>query len=304
MKESMSRARTEVAGSALSLSGPQVCFRWLDTLWIQVTGTLCNIACRHCFITCGPKANDIPVMTVEQVERALGEGRALGMRQVYYTGGEPFFHPEIRRLIQIALEIAPLTVVTNALLIDDAMVRWLASAFDRSCYSLDLRVSLDGMTREQNDPVRGRGTFDKILDAIRRMAQAGLSPVITVVEHEDALTGAEARTRFLEFIKGLGVRQPRLKFLPLLRIGREERRTHGYERAEVLATEMLLPEVESTLLCASGRTITADGVFTCPILVKHPTARMGDHLADGARPIRLGWSACQTCVLDGLRCNT
>ena len=28
-----------------------------------------------------------------------------------------------------------------------------------SPYSLDLRVSLDGMSAEENDPVRGRGTF-------------------------------------------------------------------------------------------------------------------------------------------------
>jgi hypothetical protein len=31
---------------------------------------------------------------------------------------------------------------------------------------------------------------------------------------------------------------------------------------------------------------------------------MGDRLAEAQRDLRLSWDACQTCVLDGLRCNT
>jgi molybdenum cofactor biosynthesis enzyme MoaA len=288
----------------LGRRGPRVEFRWLDTLWVQVTGTLCNIACRHCFISCGPRADQVPMMSAEEVERALDEGRAAGMRQVYFTGGEPFLHPELRRLVRSALALAPLTIVTNGILIDDETAHWLAEEFNRSRYSLDLRVSLDGMTPEQNDPVRGRGTFEQIVAAIRRIAQVGLSPVVTVVEHEEGLAAAESRARFLEFVRGLGVQQPRVKFLPLLRIGREERRTHGYERPEALADQPLLPEVESSLLCASGRVATAHGIFTCPILIERADARMGANVADALTPIHLRWDACQTCVLDGLRCNT
>jgi len=288
----------------VQLRAPEVRFRWLDALWIQVTGTLCNIACRHCFISCGPRADQVPMMSAEEVERALDEGRGLGMRQVYFTGGEPFLHPELRRIVRAALRIAPLTIVTNGLLIDDAAVAWIAQESERSRYSFDLRVSLDGMTAEQNDPVRGRGTFAEVVAALRRLGRAGLSPVVTVVEHEDRLAGAEARTRFLQFVRDLGIRQPRLKFLPLLRIGREEQRTHGYLEHGVTESAPLPPEVESSLLCASGRIVTAQGVYTCPILIEHESARLGDHLSEGARPIHLRWDACQTCVFDGLRCNT
>jgi molybdenum cofactor biosynthesis enzyme MoaA len=283
-------------------AGPPVPFRWLDTLWIQVTGTLCNIACQHCFISCGPKATRIPVMSVAEVQRALDEGRDAGMRQVYFTGGEPFLHPEIRTLVERALDVAALTVVTNGILIDDAVAGWLAAAFERSRNSLDVRVSLDGMNAAQNDPVRGRGTFEQIVAALTRLGAAGLSPVVTVVEHEPELEGADARAGFLDFVRGLGIRRPRIKFLPLLRIGREERRTHGY--AHRLGDEPLPPAVESSLLCASARCVTAQGVFTCPILVEEESARLGATVVEAARPIRLGWSACQTCVLDGLRCNT
>jgi AdoMet-dependent heme synthase len=242
------------------------------------------------------------MMSVDEVDRALHQGLEAGMRHVYFTGGEPFLHPDIRTLTERALEVSALTVVTNGILLDTATVRWLAVAFERSRNSLDVRVSLDGMTAGQNDPVRGRGTFAKIVAALRRLGESGLSPVVTVVEHEEGLEGAASRAQFLDFVRGLGIRQPRVKFLPLLRIGREERRTHPYPAG--LSDEPLLPTAESSLLCATGRCVTAQGVYTCPILVEMPSARLGATVAEAARPIRLEWTACQTCVLDGLRCNT
>jgi sulfatase maturation enzyme AslB (radical SAM superfamily) len=284
--------------------GPVVPFRWLDALWVQVTGTLCNIACRHCFISCGPKADRIPMMSVDEVRRALDEGAAAGMREVYFTGGEPFLHGRIRDLVDLALARAPLTIVTNGLLLDDGTVAFLADRFGGARFSLDLRVSLDGMTAAQNDPVRGRGTFDGVVASLRRLGAAGLSPVVSVVEHETGLEGGDARLRFLDFLRGLGIRQPRVKFLPLLHIGREERRTHGYDVSDALPEAPLAPEVQGALVCGSSRCVTAQGVFACPILVDRPAARLGATVAEAARPIRLGFEACSTCVLQGLRCNT
>ena len=56
---------------------PTLNFKRLDTLWLQVTGTLCNLACLHCFISCGPKNDSHAFMTLEQVRDALA---AAGIR--------------------------------------------------------------------------------------------------------------------------------------------------------------------------------------------------------------------------------
>jgi MoaA/NifB/PqqE/SkfB family radical SAM enzyme len=285
-------------------SGPPVGFRALDTVWVQVTGTLCNIACRHCFVNAGPKSDSLPVMTRAQVENALEEAADLGARDAYFTGGEPFMHPEIRGLVEFALERMPLTILTNALLIDADLARWIGDRFRRSRYSFDIRVSLDGVTAELNDRVRGRGVYGRVVEALRLLAGEGVTPVVTVVEHEESLKAAEARIEFTEFLRGLGLERPRVKFLPLLRIGREERRTRGYLEQERLGGEPLAPEIEEALICASSRTVTAGGVYTCPILVEMPDARLGDSLRQAGHGINLGWRACHTCVADGLRCAT
>jgi MoaA/NifB/PqqE/SkfB family radical SAM enzyme len=284
--------------------GPPVAFRALDTIWIQVTGTLCNIACRHCFVNAGPKSTSLPMMTRIEVETALEEAAELGARDAYFTGGEPFLHPEIRSLVDFALERMPLTILTNALLIDEDLAGWIAGRFSRSRYSFDIRVSLDGATAARNDRVRGGGVYDGVVEALRRLARAGVSPVVTVVEHEEAMKAPGARSEFTEFLRGLGIPHPRVKFLPLLRIGREERRTRGYLERERIGMEPLHPEIEESLICSTSRTVTAHGVMTCPILVERPDARLGDSLRQAGRPINLNWRACHTCVAEGLRCAT
>jgi molybdenum cofactor biosynthesis enzyme MoaA len=286
-------------------SAPTVAFAGLDTVWFQLTGTLCNIACRHCFITCGPNETRVPMMESARVLQFLDEAERLGAREYYFTGGEPMLHPEFWPLCQAALARGPLTVLTNGILIGPAEARRARALFDGSRYSFDLRVSLDGMSAAENDPVRGGGTFAAITAGIAELARAGLSPALTVVEHSTGLYATEARLRFFDFAHALGLAHPRVKFLPLLRIGREARRTHGYRDDELDCLRTPLDEAQAAeLQCATSRMVTAGGVLTCPILLDAPDARLGDSLAAARRELKLRWSACRTCIVDGLSCRT
>lgn len=282
---------------------PLLPFFGLDTLWMQLTGTLCNIACRHCFITCGPKEDRVPMMTRERIEELLLEAAELGVKEFYFTGGEPMLHPDFLAIVERTLQVGPTHVLTNGMLIDRDKAQALRKLFDAARYSLDMRVSLDGMTEAENDPVRGRGTFAAITDGIRRLAEVGLSPVLTVVEHADALRVASARSEFLDFARSLGLPQPRVKFLPLLRIGREPRRTRGYGNDDVVR-DALPDDIVRSLQCNNSRLATQDHVLTCPLLLDAPDAQLGRRLADSLRPIHLRWSACHTCVQEGLSCRT
>jgi pyruvate-formate lyase-activating enzyme len=285
---------------------PEVPLAALDTVWLQLTGTLCNIACRHCFITCGPNETRVPMMATPDALAFLDEAEALGVRDYYFTGGEPMLHPDFYSLCEAALARGPLTVLTNGILINDAAATKLRSLFDSTRYSFDLRVSLDGTSAESNDPVRGRGTFASITAGIAALARAGLSPAITVVTHAPGMADEAARAELIAFARGLGLAHPRIKLLPLLHLGREERRTRGYNGDELsaLGDLALTPEVLESLACGSSRLATAQGVMTCPILLDAPDARLGATLRATLQPIRLRWAACQTCVVEGLSCRT
>jgi len=276
----------------------------LDTLWLQVAGTLCNLTCTHCFISCSPKNHSHEMMSLEEVRRYLEEAKELGVKEYYFTGGEPFMNKDILRILESTLKQGPASVLTNGLLITPKLAARLKELSDASEYSLELRVSLDGYDAATHDAVRGPGTFAKTLKGISFLATAGLNPVITAVEVEDKLGAQAGRTQFLAFLKSIGLAQPRLKILPILRLGAETRRTRAYEAWETLSGRTLTPEEGAALQCGSCRMATSKGVYVCPLLIDSPDARMGETLRESMRPFELKHQACFTCHATGFSCRT
>jgi MoaA/NifB/PqqE/SkfB family radical SAM enzyme len=243
-------------------------------------------------------------MSRMDVDKALADGASAGMRSVWYTGGEPFVHPDILGLIDAALELAPLGILTNGMLIDETMAAALGERFRDSAYNLELRVSLDGSTAEANDHVRGRGVFEQTCAGIRALAKHGVEPIVAVSQLDD--TDGLEQGRFVDLLRSLGVTRPRVKWIPAFRIGREATRRGGraYRPWERLTAEDLVdPEAPLRLQCGTGRCVTSEGVFACPILINEPAWKMGDTVAEALRPNRVDHEACHTCWVEAFSCS-
>ena len=276
----------------------------LDTLWFQVGGTLCNLTCSHCFISCSPTNRTHEILSLETVLSYLDEAVNLGVKEYYFTGGEPFINREMEDILTATLKVGPATVLTNGLLLDPARCQRLADMAKGSEYSLDLRVSIDGYTAEANDAIRGEGTFERILTGVANAVEAGLNPVITVTEvHADNGTDP-GRRRFLELLSERGIVRPRLKILPVFRLGAEAERSGTYEDWQRLFAADTLEEGWEHLQCSSSRMVTDQGVWVCPILVNEPAGRMGSRLADTLGDFPLDHQACWTCHVYEVSCRT
>ena len=276
----------------------------LDTLWFQVAGTICNLKCTHCFISCSPTNHNHEMLSLAQVRERLEEAVRLGVREYYFTGGEPFLNPEILPILEETLRQGPASVLTNGVFLTPERCRRLKELSDASDYSLDLRVSIDGYTAIENDSIRGAGTFEKILRGIANLADTGLNPVVTVTEACDGAGTAEGRARFLAWMRSIGISRPRLKVLSLFRIGAEEGRLRAYESWETLRGRELSWGEAEKLQCSSCRMVTSRGVYVCPILIDEPRAMMGRTLGETLRPFELRYAACFTCHEFGVTCRT
>jgi len=286
-------------------STPEVPMLALDTLWFQVAGTICNITCTHCFISCSPANHSHAMMSLAEVQRWLDEARALGVREYYFTGGEPFLNRDMLPILEATLKQGPATVLTNGMLLRREVCAKLRSLIDASDYSLDLRVSLDGFDAASHDAIRGKGVWDRVMIGLRNLAEVAINPVITVTTAAEGVESAEGRARFLELIRNFGFDKPRLKVLSLFRIGAEESRTRAYESWERLSTEMMSDADASVLQCSTSRMVTSKGVYVCPILIETDEARMGTaSIAETLRPFALKYGACHTCWVDGVTCRT
>lgn len=290
--------------SGSTASAPRVGLASLDTLWFQVGGTICNLACTHCFVSCSPTNHTHELMSLDEIEPYLEEAATLGVREYYFTGGEPFLNPEMEAILARTLEVGPATVLTNGLLMSPDRCRRLAALAGGSDYALDFRISMDGYDAETNDPIRGAGTFLRILGGVRNLVDAGLNPVITVTEVHDNNGSVQGKERFFTLLRDLGIDKPRLKILPLFSIGAEAERGGAYESWQHLETGDDLDGGWGHLQCSASRMVTDQGVWVCPILVNEPGGKMGETLADTLSSFALDHPACWTCHVYGVSCKT
>jgi MoaA/NifB/PqqE/SkfB family radical SAM enzyme len=281
---------------------PSVPLAHLDDLWFQVGGTVCNLQCRHCFISCSPRNHAFGFLDLESVRRRLEESIPLGVKEYYFTGGEPFLNPNMTGILELTLQYGPATVLTNGTVFKDAWLERLCRAENASLYSLEFRVSIDGPSGATNDPIRGAGTFDRAMRGVRQLLAHGFLPIITVALTSDDQNEPELFAAFMRTLEAHGYAHPRLKILPTLRLGAEIERQRGYREEERVKPEMLDSFNLDKLLCHYSRIITDRGVCVCPILIEAPDARLGETLLEAARPFPLRHRACYTCYQYGALC--
>jgi MoaA/NifB/PqqE/SkfB family radical SAM enzyme len=282
---------------------PALPLETLDNLWFQVTGTLCNLECSHCFNNSGPNNDTFGMMDAETIYDYLEESREHGVKEYYFTGGEPFLHPDMTDILETTLEYGPATVLTNATAFTEDELDRLGELFHSSRYSLEIRVSLDGFTAEKNDEIRGEGTFEQAIDGIQELVRRGLLPIVTATRTWSINDDPEVLGGFKETLRSLGYSQPRIKLLPSLKIGREEERDRGYHATEKVTHEMMKGYDTDQLICSDARLVTDRGIWACPILVLHEEAKLGESLEEATQPISLGFDACYTCYRFGELCS-
>src|SRR4051812_23553180 len=120
----------------LDRPAPEVGLAGLDQLWFQLTGTHCNLTCRHCFISCSPHNREFSYLETPRVLALLREAEALGVKEFYFTGGEPFLHRDVVPILEATLKVGPATVLTNGTVLRDEALARLARAEAASPYSL------------------------------------------------------------------------------------------------------------------------------------------------------------------------
>lgn len=288
----------------LGATVPTVPLLSLEQLWIQVSGTVCNLRCRHCFISCSPDNHSFWFMNREMVRSALEESAEMNVQEYYFTGGEPFMNNEMEGILEDALQYGPATVLTNATLFTPRRVEALGELCAKSPHRLELRVSIDGPSPEINDPIRGKGTFERAMEGVGALVGVGFRPIITAMQSWPCEEMPCMLQAFKDALGAVGYDDPRLKILPPLLIGEEADRNRGYTDCERVTHEMLHGYDLSRLLCSSARLVTAGGVYACPILLDYPSARLADTLTEAIRmDAPLTEAACYTCYANGAICS-
>ncbi|MGE5412597.1 MAG: arsenosugar biosynthesis radical SAM (seleno)protein ArsS [Syntrophomonadaceae bacterium] len=156
---------------ALSESGwPRLPLGSVEIFQINL-GKLCNMTCRHCHVDAGPDRT-AEVMSRETVDACLAALDRSGAHTVDLTGGAPELNPSFRYVVdqvvsrgKNVIDRCNLTVLL--LPTHEDLPGWLAER------GVEVVASLPHWRRRGTDAQRGDGTFERSLEALRRLNAAG-----------------------------------------------------------------------------------------------------------------------------------
>ncbi|MEI6205738.1 MAG: radical SAM protein [Desulfuromonadales bacterium] len=146
-------------------------------LTLSITGA-CNLLCNHCWVRAGEASSHTHV-PLRLLRRIVEEFAAIGGDGIRITGGEPLCHPHFLDLLQFSCSLGFKTVVlqTNAMLLSDVHV---ATLLELDFSGLMIQISLDGVTSQTHDTVRGYGAHAGALQGIMKLVQHGLGQRISI----------------------------------------------------------------------------------------------------------------------------
>ena len=142
-------------------------------------------------------------MSRVDVRSRVDEALPLGVKEFYFTGGEPFLHPEMLEILEDTLAHGPGTVLTNGTLFTPPRLERLRAMGDASRYALELRVSLDGYRAEDHDAIRGAGAFARTLEGLRQCEAYGLLPIVTMTQNTDDCSECIPRSEMPGILTGV-----------------------------------------------------------------------------------------------------
>ncbi len=286
-----------------------VTFSRLETLWFN-TGTLCNLTCSNCYIDSSPSNDSLVYLTAAEVGVYLDEIERdrLNVREIGFTGGEPFMNSDIIAMLTDSLGRGfRVLVLTNAMRPMMKLATPLNDLRLRFGDRLIIRVSLDHYTEALHELERGARSWAPTLKGIEWLAQNGFALHIAGRtcwrEPEDILRRGYGRLFAERGIPGDAHDPVSLVLFPEM-------------DADVDVPEItvdcwdILGVSPNSPMCATSRMVIkhkgADRpvIVACTLVPFDPAFETGRTLAEARTIVKLNHPHCaRFCVLGGASCG-
>jgi len=177
--------------------------------------TKCNLSCTHCYINKDQHGTDtLDTDTIKKWLKIFADTpvsdknnsaektmvNKAAQTNVIFLGGEPTLHPDLHLAVKEANRIGfkSITIDTNGYLFHNILGKI-------SCDDIDyFSFSLDGATRETNDTIRGEGSYDKVMEGIKKAIAKNFSCSMIYTVSEKNFHELELME---DLIKNLGIKQ-------------------------------------------------------------------------------------------------
>jgi|GEM_PF-26601 len=281
----------------------------LETLWF-CTGTLCNLACRNCYIESSPRNDALAYLTAAEVAGYLDEIEAggLGTRTIALTGGEPFMNPDVIAILEDALGRGfEVLVLTNAMKPMMKVAEPLRALHERYPGQLTLRVSADHYRQDLHEAERGARSWAPMIRGLRWLSDNGFQ-LRVAGRHLSDESEEELRSGYQALFDAHGVALDAHDPGQLVLFPEMDARLDVPEISEACWGK--LGRSPDEMMCATSRMVlkrrgaSHPVVVPCTLLPYDPAFEMSHSLLESLSPVALNHPHCaQFCVLGGASCS-
>ena len=280
--------------------------RNIKTLWFN-TGTLCNIECKNCYIESSPKNDRLVYLTFEEVKSFIDEAldKNLGTNEIGFTGGEPFMNKDIMKMIDYSLnKNFKVLVLSNAM---KPMLNRTNELIKLNHLNLTLRVSIDHYQKEKHEEIRGKNTYDVMLQGLKWLNENNFNYTLATRllwdEKEEDL-----RKNFGAFIKNNNLRLDTNSPKQLVTFAEMDEKMDTPE----ITTSCwdILKKDPNDVMCSWSRMVVrkknskSPSVIACTLLPYADEFDLGETLTNSLQKIYLNHKHCSKfCVLGGSSCS-
>jgi len=278
----------------------------IKTLWFN-TGTLCNIECKNCYIESSPKNDRLVYLTFEEVKSFIDEAidKNLGTNEIGFTGGEPFMNKDILKMIEYSLlKNFKVLVLSNAM---KPMLNRKENLLKLNHQNLTIRVSIDHYEKEKHEEIRGKNTFDVMMEGLLWLNQNDFNYALATRllwgEQEDQL-----RDNFNQFIDKYNLKLDAKSEQQLVTFTEMDEKLDTPEITT--ACWNILGKNPDDIMCSWSRMVVKKkgkekpSVIACTLLPYEDEFDLGESLTNSLQKIQLNHKHCSKfCVLGGSSCS-
>ena len=120
----------------------------------------CNLRCKHCFTNSGIENKD--ELTLKEKIELIEQLSELGVEKISIAGGEPFASKDIYSFIKKCnKKNIDVSISTNGTYFDKDVIKKINLLEIKN-----LTISFDGGTEDSMDYIRGKGTYNKVIEGL------------------------------------------------------------------------------------------------------------------------------------------
>ena len=153
-------------------------YRKATAAGVPLSGTfeltpVCNMDCKMCYVRLSRQEQERrgSLLDADQWLQLGQQAKDAGMLYLLLTGGEPFLHPQIQKIIEGLHQMGLLiSINTNGTLLDEKTIAWL-----QNCPPVRLNLSIYGASNETYHRLCGNPEgFTQLTNAVDSLQKAGL----------------------------------------------------------------------------------------------------------------------------------